>query len=111
MECLSTKSGPTGTTALENIRELWVDVETYVLLRENLASFGPEWHRILNLAKEDPYGYTKEHFKRELSEAYFGADKERLGRKIPQRIESRRETAAFGTAILHDLFNMWVMAT
>ncbi|KXB03127.1 transposase [candidate division MSBL1 archaeon SCGC-AAA261F19] len=90
----------------KNIRELGEGVEAVVLPKENLSNFGTEWHQILSRAKEDPYGFMKDYFKRELSETYFGADKERFGRKIPQRREDRRETASFATAILHNLFTI-----
>ncbi|KXA96186.1 transposase [candidate division MSBL1 archaeon SCGC-AAA259J03] len=95
----------------KNIRELGRDVEVTVLPKKNLSNFGHEWHQILNRANEDPYSFMKDYFKRELSEAYFGADKERFGRKIPQRREDRREVADFGTTILHNLFSIRVVPT
>ncbi|KXA93429.1 transposase [candidate division MSBL1 archaeon SCGC-AAA259E19] len=90
----------------KDIRELGEDAEAFVLPKEVLSNFGYEWHEILNRIKEDPYGFLKDYFKRELSETYFGADKERFGRKISQRREGRRETASFATAILHNLFTI-----
>lgn len=90
----------------KNIRELGENVEVIVLPKEDLSNFGTEWYQILSRAKEGPYGFMKDYLKREISETYFGADKERFGRKIPQRREDRRETATFGTTILHNLFSI-----
>jgi len=90
----------------KTLEELGEDVEACVLPKKNLSSFGYEWHKILNKIRENPYKYLKDYFKRELSETFFGADKERFGRKIPQRREDRRETASFATAILHNLFTI-----
>ncbi|KXA96056.1 transposase, partial [candidate division MSBL1 archaeon SCGC-AAA259J03] len=90
----------------KNIQELGENVEACVLPKKNLSNFGYEWHKILNKIKENPYKYLKDYFKRELSETYFGADKERFGRKISQRREDRRKTASFATAILHNLFTI-----
>ncbi|KXB07185.1 transposase [candidate division MSBL1 archaeon SCGC-AAA382C18] len=90
----------------KDLKKLGEDVEAFVLPKKNLSNFGYEWHEILNRVKEDPYGFLKNYFKRELSETFFGADKERFGRKISQRREDRRETASFATAILHNLFTI-----
>ena len=90
----------------KDIQELGEDVEALVLPKKDLSNFGYEWHEILNRIKDDPYGFLKDYFKRELSETFFGADKERFGRKISQRREDRRETASFATAILHNLFTV-----
>ncbi len=90
----------------KDIQKLGEEVEACVLPKKNLSNFGYEWHEILNKIKEDPYGFLKDYFKRELSETFFGADKKRFGRKISQRREDRRETASFATAILHNLFTI-----
>ncbi len=54
----------------------------------------------------DSYGFLKDYFMRELSKTYFGADKERIGRKTSQWRENKRETTSFPTAILHNPFTM-----
>lgn len=94
----------------KNLRELGEDVEAFVLPKENLASFGPEWNEVLNRAADDPTGYMAEYFQRELCESYYAADKERFGRQIRQRREDRREMASFGVTVLHNLFSVRVAA-
>ena len=90
----------------KDLRKLGGEVEALVLPKKNLSNFGYEWHEILNKIRENPGGFLKDYFKRELSETFFGADKERFGRKISQRRKDRRETASFATAILHNLFTI-----
>jgi len=90
----------------KDLEKLGEDVEALVLPKKNISNFGHRWHRIFNKIKDDPYGFLKDYFKRELSETFFGADKERFGRKISQKREDRRETASFATAILHNLFTI-----
>lgn len=94
----------------KNLRELGEDVEAFVLPKENLASFGPEWNEVLNRAADDPASYMEEYFQRELCESYYSADKERFGRKIRQRREDRRERASFAVTVLHNLFSVRVGA-
>ncbi|MEA1993865.1 MAG: hypothetical protein U9N35_05665 [Euryarchaeota archaeon] len=88
---------------MKDLKRIGKDVEKFVLPKKNLSNFGMEWYRILNRVAEDPYGYLKEYFKRELSESYFGADKERIGRKIRP---DGGEMACFGIAVLHNLFSV-----
>ena len=90
----------------KDLQKLGEDVEAFVLPKKNISNFGYKWHKILNKIKKNPYGFLKNYFKRELSETFFGADKERFGRKISQRREDRRQTATFATAILHNLFTI-----
>lgn len=90
----------------KDLKRLGNEVEAFILPKKNLSNFGYQWHKILNKIKENPYGFLKNYFKRELSETFFGADKERFGRKISQKREDRRETASFATAILHNLFTI-----
>lgn len=92
----------------KNLRELGRDVEAFVLPKEDLATFGPEWYDVLNRVDSDPRGYLDEYHKRELCESYFAADKERFGDTIRQRREDRREMAGLGTAVLHNLFSVRV---
>lgn len=98
-------------SCLKDIRELGEGVKACVLPKKNLSNFSHEWHEILNRIKEDPYGFLKDYFKRELSETYFGADKERFSWKISQRREDRREIATFATAILHNMFSIRLTPT
>lgn len=94
----------------KNLRELGEVVEAFVLPKENLSSFGPEWNAVLNRAADDPAEYMAEYYQRELCESYYAADKERFGRQIRQRREDRREMASLCTTVLHNLFSVRVGA-
>jgi len=82
------------------------DKETalYLIPKKNMGRAGIDWARILRRAAEDPYGFLKGYYLRNLSEAGFSADKRRFGSLIRQRREDRRESAAFSTTLLHNLF-------
>lgn len=92
----------------KNLRELGEEVEAFVLPKENLASFGSEWREVLTRIVDDLDGYLDQYFKRELSESYFAADKDRFGQQLRQRREDRREMAGFGVTVLHNLFSVRV---
>ena len=82
------------------------DKETtlYLIPKKNMGRAGMEWSRILRRAAEDPYGFLKGYYLRNLSESGFSTDKRRFGGLIRQRREDRRESAAFSTTLLHNLF-------
>jgi len=82
------------------------DKETalYLIPKKNLGRAGMEWSRILRRAAEDPYGFLKGYYLRNLSESGFSTDKRRFGGLIRQRREDRRESAVFSTTLLHNLF-------
>ncbi|MCU0851467.1 MAG: ISNCY family transposase [Candidatus Thermoplasmatota archaeon] len=82
------------------------DKETtlYLIPKKNLRRAGMEWSRILRQAAEDPYGFLKGYYLRNLSESGFSTDKRRFGGLIRQRREDRRESAVFSTTLLHNLF-------
>ena len=92
------------------LRELGKEVEAFVLPKSNLASFGTEWRKVFDRIDEDHCEYLEEYYKRELSESYFAADKERFGRTVHQVREDRREMATLGLAVLHNLFSVRVTA-
>lgn len=54
----------------KNLRELGKDMEAFVLPKENLSSFGPEWNDVFNRAADYPAVYMAEYYQRELSESY-----------------------------------------
>jgi len=82
------------------------DKETalYLIPKKSMARVGMEWARILRRAAEDPYGFLKGYYLRNLSESGFSADKRRFGGLLRQRREDRLESAAFSTTLLHNLF-------
>lgn len=92
----------------KNLRELGQDVEAFVIPKDNLASFGTEWREVFERIAEDPTEYLEEYYKRELTESYFAADKDRFGREIHQIREDRREMTAMGLTVLHNLFSVRV---
>lgn len=92
----------------KNLKELGADVEAFVLPKENLASFGPEWRDVLTRIVADLDGYLDQYFQRELSESYYAADKGRFGQQTRQRREDRHEQACAGLAVLHNLFSVQV---
>lgn len=94
----------------KTLRELGDDVEAFVLPKSNLASFGTEWREVFERINDDHHAYLDEYYKRELTESYFAADKERFGRTIHQIREDRREMATVGLAVLHNLFSVRVTA-
>jgi transposase len=94
----------------KNLRELGEDVETVVLPKENLASFGTEWRQVFERIAADPAAYLDNYYQRELMESYFAADKERFGRELHQVREDRREMATAGLPVLHNLFSVRVTA-
>lgn len=94
----------------KNLRELGEEVEAFVIPKENLASFGTEWRQVFERIAADPAAYLEEYYRRELTESYFAADKERFGRKIHQLREDRREMATMALAVLHNLFSVRVTA-
>ncbi len=61
---------------------------------------------IMKMILVNTYEYLKEYFLRNLSESAFSADKRRLGWKIRQRREDRREMAVFAIGVLHNIFSV-----
>lgn len=74
----------------------------FVLPKKNATIRGPkEWKELLKRLITDPFGFLRQHYRREKSEANFSRDKRRFG-IIRQRIPERQITTALTRAILHN---------
>jgi transposase len=84
------------------------NVAVYVIPKKNIAKLGFEWFRVIRRIMENPRGFLKRYFMRNLSEAGFSADKRRFGWRIRQRREDRQEMAMLSIALLHNIFTVRV---
>ncbi len=84
------------------------EVAVYVIPKKNIAKLGFEWVRVIRRIAENPVGFLRRYFMRNLSEAGFSADKRRFGWMIRQKREDRQEMAMLSIALLHNIFTVRV---
>jgi len=83
------------------------EVAVYLIPKKNATVDGSwKWKRMLRQFVNDTQGFLHEYFKRNQSESGFSEDKRRFGWKIAQRRDDRINTAAFCTALWHNL--LWL---
>jgi len=77
----------------------------YLIPKKNVSlRNGLKWNEMLTRFVKDTFGYLKEYFRRNNSEAGFSVDKKLFGQKISQKREDRIDTAIFCKVIWRNLF-------
>ncbi len=96
-----------GKNLVKKLNDLYAGIKCYLIPKKGtkIKAAGP-WLKMLYDFCNNTKEYFAEYFKRNQSESGFSEDKRRFGWRIPQKIESRIDSAYFSIFIWHNLF--WI---
>lgn len=96
-----------GKNLVKLLNQKYKGIKCYLIPKKNSIIKGSvAWKKMLTEFCNDITKYLTEYFKRNNSESGFSEDKRRFGWRIPQKIESRIDSAYFSIYTWHNLF--WV---
>jgi transposase len=96
-----------GKNLVRNLNQIYKGIKCYLIPKKGTLVKGTSaWLEMLMEFCNNTKEYFTEYFQRNQSESGFSEDKRRFGWKIPQKIESRIDTAYFSIFTWHNLF--WV---
>lgn len=96
-----------GQKLVKNLNQTHKGIKCYLIPKKGTLIRGSKaWFEMLNEFVNNTKEYFSEYFQRNQSESGFSEDKRRFGWRIPQKIESRIDTAYFSIFTWHNI--LWI---
>jgi transposase len=97
-----------GKNLVKSLNQQFKGIKCYLIPKKGSIVRGSmPWRKMLSEFCNNTLQYFQEYFKRNQSESAFSEDKRRFGWRIPQKIESRIDSAYFSIFTWHNL--LWVV--